>query len=127
MEASPVSTIKQQSPWWHRIVMFLAYLGPLSVLIMTVGELRTRSDFAPIERAGKRGIVLFLAQVAIFLVCSVCLDNAYWQVDTGIFPSIWVAAGVCGIFSLIYGVAALIGSDLHFPEPFETWAVNLKI
>jgi hypothetical protein len=102
-------------------------MGPLSVLIMTVGELRTRSDLASIEKAGKRGIVLFLAQVAIFLVCSVCLDNAYWKVNTGIFSSLWVAAGVCGIFSLIYGVAALIGSDLHFPEPFETWAVNLKI
>ncbi len=77
MEESPV-IVEHQTPWWHRLVMFLAYLGPLSVLIMTVGELRTRSDLARIETAGKRGIVLFLAQVAIFLVCSVCLDNAYW-------------------------------------------------
>lgn len=126
MEESPVIA-ERRTPWWHRIVMFLAYLGPISVLIMTAGEVRTRSALATIETAGKRGIVLFLAQVAIFLVCSVCLDNAYWQVNIGIFTSVEIAAMLCGVFSLLYGGAALLGFNLRFPEPFETWAVNLKI
>ena len=126
MEESPV-IMKQPTPVWHRLVMFLAYLGPLSVLIMTVEEVRTRSDLAGIETAGKRGIVLFLAQIAIFLVCSVGLDNAYWYVDTGNFTALEVAAMLCGVFSLLYGGAALLGFNLRFPEPFETWAVNLKI
>jgi hypothetical protein len=117
----------QRFPWWHRLVMFLAYLGPLSVLVMTVGEVRSKPDLQRVEKAGKRGIVLFIAQVAIFLVCSLALDNAYWHVDTGVFPAMGVAASICAVFSLLYGIAALLGCDLHFPEPFETWAINLKI
>jgi hypothetical protein len=114
-------------PWWHRLVMFLAYWGPLSVLVLTVGEMRSKPELADLEKVGKRGIVLFIAQVAIFLVCSVALDNAYWQVEMGAFPAMWVAAALCAFLSLLFGVTALFGLDLHFPEPFETWANNLKI
>lgn len=108
-------------------MMFLAYLGPLSVLIMTVGEIRTAPNLADLEKAGKKGIVLFLAQLAMFLTCSVGLDNAYWHVDTGELSAMGVAALLCGAVSLLYGGAALFGFNMYYPEPFETWAVNLKI
>jgi hypothetical protein len=123
-----MESVTQFKPsWWHRVVMFLAYLGPVSVLVLTVGEVRDEPGLSGIEKVAKRGIVLFIAQVAIFLVCSVALENAYWHVDIGVLPAMWVAAAICAILSLLYGVAALLGCDLGFPEPFETWAINLKI
>jgi hypothetical protein len=105
----------------------LAYLGPLSLFVLTPFVIRTDAQFRVVETAGKKGIVLFVIQIAIFLAVSSILSNQWWEINLGIIDSSTLGILLCAALSCIFSIAELFGKSICFPEPMESWAINLKI
>lgn len=107
--------------------MCLAYWGPLSLLVLTPLKIREETRYRSIEKAGKKGIVLFVIQVAVFLLVTTALSNQWWCINLGYFDSVTLGLLLCALLSLFFSTAALFGKSVGFPEPMESWAINLKI